>query len=257
MAHVAALYRYPVKSMQGERVERLEFEEASATGDRRWALVDPESGLFLSAKRHGRLLEASARTEADGSVVICLPDGSELEAADPGTNACLSDWLGHVVELRRPTGATSPSYEAFDDALDEESATHAFTGSTMHFADFADVHLLTTASLLAAKALHPLGDWDVRRFRPTILVEAEGSDVGFVEDSWIGARVVIGGGAAFEVFMKTIRCNLPTRSQPGLARDTQVARVLRDEHEFCLGVYGAFRRGGSVATGDPVAIEWS
>lgn len=255
MAYAASLFRYPVKSMQGERVERLEFAEPSATGDRRWALLDVESGLYLSAKRHGRLLEASARTEPDGAVVIRLPDGSELEAADPAASPRLSDWLGRAVELRRPTGATSPSYEGLDDALDEGSGTHTFSGSTTHFADFADVHLLTTASLLAAKALRPSSDWDVRRFRPTMLLETGDEQVGFVEDAWIGSRVIVGGGATFEVFMKTIRCNLPTRSQPGLERDTAVARLLRNEHEFCLGVYGAFRRGGLVATGDPVTID--
>ncbi|HKH88874.1 MAG TPA: MOSC N-terminal beta barrel domain-containing protein, partial [Acidimicrobiales bacterium] len=75
MAHVAQLYRYPVKSMQGEPVDRLEFADGAAVGDRRLALADAGSGVYLSAKRHGQLLEASARTEPDGSVVISLPDG--------------------------------------------------------------------------------------------------------------------------------------------------------------------------------------
>lgn len=255
MGHVDQLFRYPVKSMQGEGVERLEFEQPSATGDRTWALQDLESGVFLSAKRHGRLLEASARTEADGSVVITLPDGVELEAADPKTDARLSDWLERPVALRRASGELSPAYQALADPLDEGSELYTFLGPRTHFADFADVHLLTTASLLAAKDLHPAGDWDVRRFRPTVVVDAGEGERGFVEDGWIGARAVLGESAAFEVFMKTVRCNLPTRRQPGLERDTAVARVLRDEHEFSLGVYGAFRQGGVVAVGDPVRLQ--
>jgi len=255
MAYAAELFRYPVKSMQGERVEHLEFAQASATGDRRFALADVESGLFLSAKRHGRLLEASARTEPDGSVVICLPDGAEIEAADPGANARLSHWLDRAVELRQANGPVGPSYEALGDPLDEGSETRTFSGPTTHFADFADFHLLTTASLLAAKALHPASDWDVRRFRPTMVLETGEKEVGFLEDDWIGGRVVIGASATFEVFMKTVRCNMPTRLQPGLERDNAVARVLRDEHDFCLGVYAAFRQGGVVAAGDPVRVE--
>jgi hypothetical protein len=127
-----------------------------------------------------------------------------------------------------------------------------FAGPSTHFADFADVHVMTTASMLAAKGLHPAGDWDVRRFRPTMVLEAEGE--GFVEDEWVGSRLGVGATASFELFMKTIRCNLPTRSQPGLGRDNAVARVLRDEHDFCLGVYGAFRQGGLVAVGDAVSL---
>lgn len=254
MGVATELFRYPVKSMRGERVEHLEFSESSATGDRRWALFEPGTGVFLSAKRNGILLEASARTQGNGSVVITLPDGAELAAGEATTNDRLSDWLGRRVELRRPSSETSPAYEALGDALDEASETQLFSGPTSHFADFADVHVLTTASLRAAGGLHPASDWDVRRFRPTILVDTGETEVGFVEDDWIGSRLVI-GSAGFDVFMKTPRCNLPTRAQPGLERDTAVARVLRDEHEFCLGVYAAFRQPGIVTAGDPVRLE--
>jgi hypothetical protein len=186
MAQVGQLFRYPVKSMQGERVDRLEFTNGSAVGDRQWALVDSVSGVFLSAKRHGRLLEASAATANDGTVVIGLPNGEELEAADPATAASLSEWLGHDVEIRRPADGVMPAYEALADSTDEGSDTVTFAGPSTHFADFADVHVMTTASMLAAKGLHPAGDWDVRRFRPTMVLEAEGE--GFVEDEWVGSR---------------------------------------------------------------------
>jgi hypothetical protein len=259
MGRVAELYRYPVKSMQGERVERLEFVAGAASGDRQWALVDATTGVFLSAKRHGRLLEAFARTEADGSVVIRLPDGADVCTLDGVANAALSDWLGHAVELRTPADGIAPAYESLSDSTDEDSATTTFQGPSAHFADFADVHLLTTASLRAAKALQPAGDWDVRRFRPTVLVDM-GDDSqlrgeGFVEDEWVGSRVVLGAGATFVIFMKTIRCNLPTRAQPGLPKDASVARTLRDQHDFCLGVYGALRGAGVVNTGDPVVLQ--
>lgn len=222
------------------------------------ALVDSETGEFLSAKRHGQLLEAFARTEADGSVVIRLPDGAEVDTRSVGASAALSDWLGRAVELRRPAAGISPEYTSFADSTDETSATTTFRGPSSHFADFADLHLLTTSSLRAAKALRPAADWDMRRFRPTVLVDADDGQTtaeGFVEDGWVGSRVVLGSDATFEIFMMTIRCNLPTRAQPSLPRDTSVARVLRDEHDFCLGVYGAFRRAGVVSTGDAVVLQ--
>lgn len=253
VAQVTTLFRYPVKSMQGELVDSLDFSGGPPAGDRQWALADPAAGMWLSAKRHGQLLEASARTESEGEVIVTLPDRSDVVLAELGAEARLSDWLGRPVELRRPSAHESPTYESLGDPLDESSPTQTFSGPTTHFADFAEVHLLTTASLRAATALHPAGDWDVRRFRPTALLDAAEKE-GYVEDEWVGSRLTMGATAAFEVFMKTIRCNLPTRAQPGLERDAAVARVLRDEHEFCLGVYAAQRVAGVVRVGDSVSL---
>ncbi len=253
MARVAQLFRYPVKSMQGERVDHLEFVNGAAVGDRQLALADVETGIYLSAKRHGQLLEASAATATDGSVVNSLPGGVTVEAADPSAGEVLSHWLGRSVELRAAGSGPAPAYESLADATDDESPTVTFSGPTSHFADFADLHLLTTASLCAARELRQDGDWDARRFRPTAIVEDAGE--GYAEDAWIGATVTIGSSASFMIFMKTIRCNLPTRAQPGLPRDTAVARLLRDEHGFCLGVYGAFREPGVVRLGDELNFE--
>jgi uncharacterized protein YcbX len=257
MASVDTLYRYPVKSMQGESVESLEFVSGPAEGDRRWAIAEKSTGGFLSAKRHGQLLEARARTGPAGSVIIALPgrgdDGLEVEAGDPAADEALSAWLGREVELCKPGGDRAPSYEGLADPLDESSETQSFAGPVNHFADFAECHLLTNASLRAARGLRPEGDWDARRFRPTALLEA-GDEEGYVEDGWVGALVTLGESASFVVFMQTIRCNLPTRAQPGLGRDTSVARLLRDHHDFCLGVYGAFRSPGRVCLGDQVTI---
>src|SRR5687768_7800288 len=93
---VAQVWRYPVKSFQGEQVERLELGPGGAVGDRALAVVDPAAGKVLSAKRYADLLMASARSEGDG-VVLTLPDGSEHEASDPGVHAALSAWLDHEV----------------------------------------------------------------------------------------------------------------------------------------------------------------
>ncbi len=138
------------------------------------------------------------------------------------------------------------------DALDEGSDVIAFDGPTTHFADFADVHLLTRASLRAAALLHPGGDWDVRRFRPTALIEADGDD--FAEDAWVGSPVKLGPDAVVEVFMPAVRCSLPPRPQPGLPRDKSISTTLRDHHNFSLGVYCVLRRDGTVRAGDEVVL---
>jgi uncharacterized protein len=247
--HIESVYRYPVKSMQGEVPESITFRDGHVVGDRQWALVDLETSLTLHAKRHGALLEAYARIEDDGEVVISIPGGSEHAASDPATAQALSEWLGRAVELRQP-GATT--YEPGVDALDYDIDTSSFPGPTTHFADLADAHLLTRSSLRAAAELHPEGDWDPRRFRPTVLIE--GAEGGFSEDTWIGSTVILGDEVRVEVFMPCIRCAMPTRAQPGLPRDNKVARVLKDEHNYCLGVYAAGRADGIVRAGDPVVF---
>ena len=247
---VAELWRFPVKSMQGDRVETLAVDATGIAGDREWAVVDPAAGRVLSAKRWpALLLAAAALDEASGDVVITLPDGAEHAAGDPKTDDALSSWLEHPVELRRAAGALP--FEMYTDAADDDSPTFEFTGPPDRWVDLAQAHLLTTSSLAAAAALYPDGDWDVRRFRPLALVEGGGE--GFVEDEWIGQRVHL-GAVVVEPFMPTVRCSMTTRAQPGLARDVDIARTLNQHHGLNLGVYGNVTAPGVVTVGDPVTV---
>jgi uncharacterized protein YcbX len=202
---VAELWRYPVKSFQGERVEQLTVSSGGAVGDRMLAVVDPAARKVLSAKRYADLLQASARLEG-GDVVVTLPDGKDYEASDPAVHTALSAWL-----------------------------------------DLADAHFLTTASLRAAAALHPEGDWDVRRFRPTALIETD--DAGFVEESWTTFSV---GPVEADLLMKTMRCSMPSRAQPGIERDMKIGTTLRDQNANNLGIYAAITKAGTIAVGDAV-----
>jgi hypothetical protein len=249
---VAQVFRYPVKSMGGESLDAITCAGGHVVGDRQWAVVDSSTGFTLSAKRHGLLLHASALTTAGGAVVVHLPTGEDVEAGDPGANEALSRWLDREVELRQPGDGNLP-FEVLSDALDESSEVIPYNAPLTHFADFADVHLLTTASLRAARALYADGDWDVRRFRPTMLIGVDGDD--FAEDSWIGSHVQFGAAAIVEVFMPAIRCSMPPREQPGLLRDRGISTTLRDHHNFCLGVYAALRSDGVVRPGDEVVVS--
>lgn len=249
---VSQLWRFPVKSMQGAPVDELVLGADGVEGDRGWAVVDPAAGKVLSAKRWGRLLEASAAEEG-GTVVVALPDGSTHEAGDPATDAALSAWLDHDVRLVQPPPGDGLPYELPTEAWDDTSPLWEFPGPPGGpFVDLAAAHVLTTASLRAAAALHPEGDWDVRRFRPTALVEVGGD--AFVEDGWVGATVSL-GDAAVSPFMPTVRCAMPTRPQPGLPRDVAVATTLEQHHDLNLGVYCTVARTGRIRTGDAVLVE--
>ena len=128
---VAELWHFPVKSMQGSRVEVLDLTERGAEGDRGWAVVDPAEGKVLSAKRWSQLLEATGARADDGSVTVTLPDGSTHQAGDPATDAALSAWLDHDVRLIQPPEGDGLPYDLPTDAWDDTSPLWQFPGTAM------------------------------------------------------------------------------------------------------------------------------
>ena len=99
---IAELWRYPVKSMGGERVESLELRTSAVVGDRRWAVRNVETGKIASAKRprpYGQLLSWSAGTQADGGLVVVGPDGREFAVGTGELDAALTEALGEPVQV--------------------------------------------------------------------------------------------------------------------------------------------------------------
>ncbi|MGH9275967.1 MAG: MOSC domain-containing protein [Acidimicrobiales bacterium] len=243
---VAQVWRYPVKSLQGEQVEHLEIAPGGATGDRTLAIVDPVAGKVLSAKRYAELLMASARLEGD-DVVVTLPDGTELQAGDPGIHAALSAWLDRDVRLEPPPADGPLPMEMYTGMSDEDTPLFEWTGPPGKWVDLADAHWLTTASLTAIASGHADGQWDVRRFRPTALIEASGD--GYPEEGWAKVQV---GQVASDVIMPTMRCSMPSRAQPGLERDKAIGTTIRDTNGNNMGVYATVTQSGTVRVGDSV-----
>jgi uncharacterized protein YcbX len=247
-ATISALWRHPVKSMQGERVKGGELGPSGLPFDRRWGVVDVASGKVLSAKREGKLLEAAARLAGD-AVQVRLPDGDWMAAPDPALDKALSDWLGRPVRLEAAPAEGGASYQMNVDATDENSEIIDLPCPPGTFLDALPVHVLTTASLRSMQQKHPDGEWDVRRFRPTALIESDAD--GFPEDAWIGSAVRM-GEAQLMVVAPTVRCVMTTRAQPGLDRDLDIVKSVNREHECNLGVYAVVTQPGRVAAGDTV-----
>jgi uncharacterized protein YcbX len=243
---VVQVWRYPVKSFQGELVESLDLAPGGAVGDRTLAVVDPAAGKVLSAKRHAELLSASARLDGE-RVVLSLPDGSEHAADDPGVHAALSSWLGLEVRLEAPPVDRVLPMEMYTGMSDEDSPVFDWPGPPGTWLDLADAHWLTTASLAAIAATHPDGEWDVRRFRPTALIETSAG--GFAEEAWTSIGV---GSVVSDVIMATPRCSMPSRAQPGLSRDKAIGTTIRDANGNNLGVYASVTQSGRVRVGDNV-----
>ena len=234
---VLELWRYPVKSLQGERLAEAEVSRLGIAGDRHWALFDRETGLGLTARREPDLLFAAARLTADGGVEVVLPDGT-VTADD----AVLSDWLGRPVTLRSAAEVTEARrYESPDDDLDERSGWHDWEGAAGGaFHDNANGRL----SLVSTGTL---GDWDRRRFRSNVVLDGAG------ESALVGATVRL-GGAVVEVVEPIPRCVMVTRPQGGgIGRDTGVLKTVHRERGGTLAIGALVVRPGRVAVGDELA----
>jgi uncharacterized protein len=279
---VAEIRRCPVKSMQGETPGQVIVDATGVIGDRAYALVDGETGAVASAKdprRWAALLGFSARYSAEPGrgqpVTITLPGDVEVSSAGPDIDEQLSSAVGRRVTLSGApaSGATYDEvWPDIDGLAPEEFVASWRTGQTSTgeavtanevgmlapgtFQDVAPVTILTTASLRAAQRLHPAGDWDPRRFRMTILIDAGGE--GFIENDWLGRTLTI-GTVRLSVLAPTPRCVMVTLAQPDLGADRAVLTTLARHNRAeipgtgrfaCLGAYASVDSGGTIRVGD-------
>lgn len=246
---VTELYRYPVKSLQGLACSSLQIESEGVAGDRQWALIDVETETLMSAKRWSRLFEASA-----GEAGIDLPDGTHVPYQSPDVDTLLSAWMGRPVRLARAGTPTERSYEMTFDPPDDSAEYYAIPAPAGTFVDLAAVHLVSTSTLAAGVDARPDLDWDVRRFRPNVVIDAEVEPFG--EDAWTGTALRV-GAAVLSVSQPTVRCAMPLRAQPGLDRQPELYSALDDLHDNHLGIYLDIVEPGRIAVGDPVTSERS
>lgn len=219
------LWRYPVKSFLGERLERAELDARGFAGDRRYAVRDA-NGKFGSGKttRRFRLLRglfAFAAETVDGVTLVRVPGGAVHRAGDPALDALLSERYGEPL-------AVAPEADI------------------SHF-DAGPVHLLTTSSLRWVAEQLGKTSGDVRRYRPNILLETDGE--GLVEEGWVGATLEL-GSAVLRVTGTVERCAMANFAQADLRYDARVLRLLARENEARLGVYAEVVRPGVVGVGD-------
>ena len=245
---VAALWRYPLKSLRGEALERIAIGPSGIPGDRAFALRDARDGRILSAKRTAALLALRAvyPEGPERPALIDLGDGRRTTTAAADAGAVLSAALGRAIELCGPDDRRDDRRVEWDDEMTFDAPAGAFV-------DLAPLHVLTTASLGAISACHPEGRFDARRFRPNLLVDS-GTRQGFVEDDLEGKVLAIGKTLRLRVFMPTIRCALTTRAQEDLPPDPAILRTVVERHGGNLGAYARVEAAGEVRVGDPVAV---
>ena len=231
-ARIAALYRYPVKSMDGNELSGVAVGPSGMPGDRGWALRETATGRAASAKRFPSLMLCKARYSDEpvaGSppppAEVVLPDGNITTTDNPKANALLSRLLGTDVVFARNDDGSG------------------------HFDD-RPLHLLTTAALATLRAKSGL-DFDVRRFRPNVLIELD--ETGRPEDSWIGKTLTI-GEISVRVVKPVKRCVMTTLPQPSLAEERGVLGMILTDGG-ALGVYGKALSAGRWTTGTKIDLD--
>jgi uncharacterized protein YcbX len=227
---VAELWRYPVKSMAGERLRAADVSWHGVAGDRRWAFVRP--GLERSSfpwltirERPEMALYRPALAEPErpenSPTLVRTPTGEELDVADPALAAS----LGEGVRLMKQSRGIQ---------------------------DSAPLSLISTATVARLGEL--VGrELDVRRFRPNLLVEPEGGEP-FAEDDWVGSVLRI-GDVRVRLDRRDRRCVMVNVDPDTIERDAAVLRTVASERQSCLGVYGTTVTPGRIAVGDAVVVE--
>jgi uncharacterized protein YcbX len=259
---VVALWRYPVKSMQGEEINSTAVTERGLRGDRAFALVDSD-GKVASAKNPrkwpGLFDYRAAFLEPPGAgalpaVRITLPDGAIHSSSQSDRDQVLSAALGRKVALQG-IAPESPVLEEYWPDIEGLPQRDAVTQESMpknSFFDLAPVHLLTTATLDRLRELYPPGRFEVRRFRPNIVLAT--SEKGFVEQSWLGRTLVL-GEVRLSITGPCPRCVMTTLPQADLPHDTGILRTAVQHAEGRVGVYATVVKGGVVRRGDSARLE--
>ncbi|OLC26042.1 MAG: hypothetical protein AUJ02_10335 [Chloroflexi bacterium 13_1_40CM_3_65_12] len=216
---VAEIWRYPVKSMAGERLDSCLIAATGLHGDRRWALVDGtpnRAGKLLTNTQDARLMTYHARLE-NGQVAVTTPSG-ESRPLDDDLVADLAARTSRLLQLRDTAGFN------FDDS------------------PVLVVNLAAVAALELAAGV----DIDRRRFRANLYLDGLEPEE---ELRWLGRRIGA-GDAELEVISRCERCVVITRHPDTTEASPELLRILTHTSETCMGVYCRVTRPGTAAVGD-------
>ncbi|HKY92340.1 MAG TPA: MOSC N-terminal beta barrel domain-containing protein [Nevskiaceae bacterium] len=288
---IAALWRFPVKSMSGERLEESEVTANGVVGDRAYALIDTETGKVVSAKSvklfpnvlacKASFVEPPTRSGPLPPIRIALPDGTTVRSDAGDVDTRLSTHFGRSVRLTHvsPAELTIDQYYADvegasldgkrDTVVSQKIGSALFAELGMpspvppgSFLDAFPLSLLTTSTLAQLNELRPQTAFDERRFRMNLIVSSERP--GFVENDWIGRPVGVGERVRLMVAMADPRCVMTTLPQDELPQDVEVLRTLVRHNRLqvgelgklpCAGVYAVITAPGTVRVGDRVVLN--
>jgi uncharacterized protein len=283
---VESVWRYPAKSMMGDRFWSLPVDERGVVGDRGWAVRDEVRGGIRGAKKIGGLMRLHARYVEEpppggppAPIEITSPDGERVLSDEDGVDDRLSKLLDHPVTLQplRPVDDLDhyrrgpPDTEDFETELraifgrEADEPLPSFEGLPLDvlieyesppgtYFDAYPIHIVTDRSLETLASLAPGSDFNVRRFRPNVVVAVAQDVKGeFPEQTWLGKSLRI-GDVALEVTAACPRCVMVTRDFADLPTDRQVLRTVVRHADQNVGVYARIVRAGPLEAGAAVTL---
>jgi uncharacterized protein YcbX len=239
IGQVEAIFRYPVKSMGGERLDVAEVGWHGLEGDRRLAFrrIDDRSGFpWLTAGRLPELLLFAPQRREDGA-------GAQ------------GDLPTHV---RTPDGAALPVFG--EDLATEVGRRHGAPVQMMQLKH--GIFDEASISVIAVETVREIGrlagrNPDVRRFRPNVVVRLR-RPVPFQEDEWVGGVLVFGEGEdapAVSVTMRDVRCSMVNLDPDSARPAPEVLKAVVRAHQNTAGIYGAVTRIGRLAVGQTIRFR--
>ena len=242
LGEIEAIFRYPVKSMSGERLDGAELGWHGIRGDRRLAFrrTDDCGGFpWLTAGRLPDLVRFSPLRHGPGGAEelpthVRTPEGVELDLFGPELAA----------DVERRHGAPVQMMQLKHGIFDEASLS---------------VISSTTVDEISRRAGQGP---DVRRFRPNVVIRSLAA-IPFEEDRWVGGVLSFGQGAdapAVAVTMRDVRCSMVNLDPDSAASAPEVLKAIVTLHQYSAGVSGTNVRGGRLAAGQKVlfapAARW-
>lgn len=231
IGRIAALFRYPVKSMSGEALQSVNVGWHGLAGDRRWAFVrggmERSDFPWLTIRERPEMWQYRPRfVEPD------KPDSS-------------------VTMVRTPSGQ---ELDVVDDALARELAPGAkVIKQGRGVFDTFPLSLISTQTVVELER-YVGSALDQRRFRPNLIVEASDGSGAFPEDTWVGATLLI-ADTRMRVDKRDKRCVVINVDPTTISRNSNVLRAVAQEQQSYLGVYGSTVQPGTITVGDSVFLE--
>jgi len=269
---VKQILRFPVKSMGGEFLNTAHVDENGVKGDRIFALKELETGFIVSAKNPKKwksIIELEAFWKDEKLKIRQIKTGQVFDNENDITNL-VEKLTARKVSLVSNSNTQeireadrSPIKEIGSIINQEPLASASKKG---HFFDFAPIHLMTTSSLKMMSQFYPKGKFDIKRFRPNLVIDT-GNKTGFIENEWLGKTLHIGANLQIKIIEPCPRCVMTTLQQGQLKKDNEILKTIVrhnqiESHTYypgtllkgVLGVYGIVEKSGEIDLGDKVVL---
>lgn len=263
---VDQLWRYPVKSMAGEKIDSSKITNAGLLGDRYYAMKNIETNKILSAKNFRKYPDIfyfkseylNEPTKDSFEVAIIFPNKEKYLSTNNDTDKALSSFFNENIKLTKKIPDEISLKEYWPDDVkqrerDGKQVTNEFMPDGTFF-DLATIHIITLSSIEKLKQLYPEGNFDLNRFRANIVIDLDSKEIGFIENDWVGKTIHIGDEVVLKITRATPRCVMTTLEHENIPKDKQVHKTIIKNNNNDLGVYAEVIKEGIIKKDDLIKI---